>query len=225
MGIIAYYRVSTKGQGESGLGLEGQERAVADYARRVGKEVVASYREVESGKIANRPELKKAMAHARCASAVLVVAKLDRLSRDPDFLGEIMKSETDFVACDMPAANKLTIRIMAAVAEQEREAISARTKAALAAYKARGGKLGASLHQCRNLTQEAREKGSALAAERRTAEAESYYQHVLPMAEEMRERGATLREIADDLNSRHYRTRRQKAWSPMQVSRVLAMGA
>src|SRR5271165_529755 len=140
--IIAYYRVSTKQQGESGLGLEGQETAVQSYARQIGATIKAAYVEVESGKVADRPELAKALAHARRSKATLCVAKLDRLARNVEFLARVMNSETDFVACDNPAANRLTLHIHAAVAEAEAKAISERTKAALSAAKARGTLLG-----------------------------------------------------------------------------------
>ena len=143
MKIIAYYRVSTKQQGESGLGLEGQVAAVAAYARGQGAEVLKTYREVESGKRADRPELAKALAHARRSRATLVIAKLDRLARNVHFLSGLMESNVDFIACDNPHANRLTIHILAAVAEDEAKRISERTRAALAASKARGGRLGA----------------------------------------------------------------------------------
>src|ERR1035438_3194510 len=101
-GIIAYYRVSTKQQGESGLGLEGQETAVQNYARQTGATIKASYVEVESGKLADRPELLKALAHARRSKATLVVAKLDRLARNVAFLSDLMDSKVAFIACDNP---------------------------------------------------------------------------------------------------------------------------
>jgi DNA invertase Pin-like site-specific DNA recombinase len=219
--IIGYLRVSTKGQGESGLGLEAQRTAVEAYAKQTGATLTVCYIEVESGKLADRPELAKALAHARRAKTTLVVAKLDRLSRDPDFLGALIKANTDFVCCDMPAANKLTIRIMAAVAEQEREAISARTKAALAAYKARGGKLGAELPQCRNLTQEARRKGARRAGEAVARFAKEAYADLLPSMKEMRTDGTPLQAIADTLNTQGHTTRRGRPWNPVQVARVL----
>src|SRR5262249_48527688 len=140
--IIAYFRVSTKRQGASGLGLEGQQAALEAYARQTGGRIVAEYVEVESGKIADRPELARAIAHARRNKAVLVVAKLDRLARNVAFTSSLMRAGVDFICCDNPNANKLTIHILAAVAEDEAERISARTKAALAAAKKRGIKLG-----------------------------------------------------------------------------------
>src|SRR5713226_5817525 len=140
--VIGYLRVSTKGQGESGLGIEAQKAAVETYAKQNGATLIVCYLEVESGKLADRPELAKALSHAKRSKATLVVAKMDRLARNVAFLSALMEAKVDFIAVDNPAANKLTLHILAAVAEAEAEAISTRTKAALAAYKARGGKLG-----------------------------------------------------------------------------------
>src|SRR4051812_15854906 len=140
--LVAYYRVSTKGQGDSGLGLEGQTSAVGAFAKGRGAEIIRAYTEVETGKRADRPELIKALAHAKRSKATLVIAKLDRLSRNVAFMANLMESGVDFTACDNPHANRLTIHILAAVAENEAKMISERTKAALTAYKARGGGLG-----------------------------------------------------------------------------------
>ena len=118
--IIAYYRVSTKQQGQSGLGLEGQKAALEAFAKQTGCRIAASYREVESGKLAERPELARALAHAKRSKATLEVAKLDRLARNVAFLSALMRSGVDFVACDNPNANKLTIHILAAVAKMNR---------------------------------------------------------------------------------------------------------
>ena len=142
MRCVAYYRVSTAKQGASGLGLEAQQMAVSEYVGRQGWELVGSFTEIESGKKADRPQLLKALEHCRRYKATLVIAKLDRLARNVAFVSNLMEAGTDFVAVDFPHANRLTIHILAAVAEHEREAISARTKAALAAAKARGVKLG-----------------------------------------------------------------------------------
>ena len=142
MKIVSYIRVSTKAQGNSGLGLEAQRSAVGAFADSRGANIQAEYREVETGKKKDRPELTKALAHCRRSKATLVVAKLDRLARNVAFTSALMESDVDFVACDNPHANRLTIHILAAVAEAEAVAISERTKAALAAAKARGVKLG-----------------------------------------------------------------------------------
>jgi DNA invertase Pin-like site-specific DNA recombinase len=140
---VAYYRVSTAKQGASGLGLEAQEAAVDAFLNgRTADKLVGSYKETESGANNGRPELAKAMEHARLTGAKLLIAKLDRLSRNAAFLLNLREAGVDFVAVDMPEANRLTVGIMALVAEQEREAISSRTKAALQAAKARGQKLG-----------------------------------------------------------------------------------
>src|SRR6516162_8930543 len=194
--VIAYYRVSTKRQGESGLGLDGQKAAVEAYARQSGARILASYREVESGKLAERPELARALAHALRSKATLVVAKLDRLARNVAFLSALMRSGVDFVCCDNPHANKLTIHILAAVAEDEAERISARTKAALQAAKARGAKLGSARPGHWNGREDKRVKGLEKArkasAERISAAAVDAYADILPMMTEMRERGEGL---------------------------------
>src|SRR5438309_2076994 len=117
MALITYRRVSTKQQGQSGLGLEGQEQAVQAYVKQTGEKVLATYTEVESGKLADRPALQKALAHCRRSKATLVVAKLDRLARNVAFLAALMDSGIDFVACDNPSANRLTLHILAVVAE------------------------------------------------------------------------------------------------------------
>ncbi len=134
---IAYYRVSTARQGQSGLGLEAQQAAVAAFC-----EPIETYTEVETGKRSDRPELQRAIAACKRMGATLVVAKLDRLARNVAFVSTLMESGVEFVACDNPTANRLTVHILAAVAEDEARRISERTKAALAAYKARGGTLG-----------------------------------------------------------------------------------
>src|SRR5262245_31757419 len=158
--LIGYLRVSTKGQGESGLGLEAQRAAIAAFALQGGHAVVKESVEVESGKRADRPQLAAALAHAKRSKATLVVAKLDRLSRNVKFLATVMDSGCEFAAADMPSANRFMLHVMAAVAEHEAKAISERTKSALAAYKARGGKQGGTLPQCRNLTAADRRTGA-----------------------------------------------------------------
>ncbi|HUY37171.1 MAG TPA: recombinase family protein [Pirellulales bacterium] len=219
--LVGYRRVSTKGQGESGLGLEAQQAAIDAYAAQHGAGVVRIYTEVESGKRSDRPELVKALADAKRSKATLVVAKLDRLARNVAFLSAMMEAKVEFVACDNPAANKLTLHILAAVAEAEAEAISARTKAALTAYKARGGKLGGQLPQCRNLTPEARAKGIKAAGESVRKKADEAYSDLGPIVRGLNANGYTQAAIADELNKLGHTTRRGKSWNHVQVGRVL----
>ena len=140
--FIAYVRVSTERQGRSGLGLEAQQAAIHAVLRAGDRLLAPAYVEVESGKRTDRPEPEKALARCRATGATLLIAKLDRLSRDAHFLLGLKKAKVEFVAADMPTADPLTVGIMALVAEEEARMISARTKAALAAAKARGQKLG-----------------------------------------------------------------------------------
>lgn len=223
--VIAYYRVSTKRQGDSGLGLDAQKAAVEAYAKQTGGRIVASYREVESGKRADRPELAKALAHAKRSKATLCVAKLDRLSRNLAFLSALMRSGADFVACDNPHANKLTVHILAAVAEDEAERISARTKAALQAAKVRGVKLGSARPDHWEGREEARLSGLArgreVAAKVIGERAREAYADLAPTMSQWRSEGLSLAAIAERLNAEGHTTRRGKPWNPMQVARVL----
>jgi hypothetical protein len=139
---VAYYRVSTDKQGQSGLGLDAQRAAVELHARSVGAEVIAEFQDVESGRKADRIGLAAALATCRSKRAVLLIAKLDRLARSVAFISNLMEGGVDFIAADMPSVNRLTVHVLAAVAEHEREMISQRTKAALTAAKVRGTKLG-----------------------------------------------------------------------------------
>jgi DNA invertase Pin-like site-specific DNA recombinase len=223
--IIAYFRVSTKQQGASGLGLEGQRAAVEAYSRQAGVRIIAEYVEVESGKIADRPELVKALAHARRSKATLCVAKLDRLSRNVEFLAKVMNSEVEFVACDNPAANRLTLHILAAVAEAEAKAISDRTKAALAAAKKRGIRLGSARSGHWKGFEERRLAGARIGAKaageslaRAAAEA---YGDLRPIVVDLRQTGLSLREIASELNTLGHTTRRGRRWNAMQVARLV----
>jgi DNA invertase Pin-like site-specific DNA recombinase len=220
--VIGYLRVSTVGQGQSGLGIEAQRAAVETYARQQGATLAMAYTEIESGKRADRPELAKALAHCRRSKGTLVVARLDRLSRNVAFLSALMDSKVPFVAVDNPHANKLTVHILSAVAEAEAEAISQRTKAALAAYRARGGKLGGQLPQCRNLTQAARIKGTRRAALAKAKLADEAYSDLMPLITGMRKEGRTLQAIADELTEQGHTTRNGKRWNSTQVQRVLA---
>jgi len=224
--LVAYIRVSTQKQGLSGLGLEGQEAAIAAYARQVNGKLIHTYREVESGRKANRSELERAIDHARRIRGCLVIAKLDRLARDVEFIAHLLKDSLDFVACDFPQANKLTLQIMSVIAENEADMISQRTKAALAAAKARGVKLGSARPghwQGREETRrQAGLKASQSAKAKRDSEFANLAKTVLPVAAQMRDSGETLQAIADKLNEDGYTTLRGKPWTAMQVFRFLS---
>ena len=146
--IVAYYRVSTKKQGRSGLGLEAQKEMVHQLASAHGATIIAEYVEVETGKKSARPKLHEAIHHARLTNSTLVVAKLDRLARNCYFLNCLLHAELDFVCCDNPYADRFNIQVLAAVAEHEARQIAARTKAALAAAKAKGRLLGSARPGC-----------------------------------------------------------------------------
>jgi DNA invertase Pin-like site-specific DNA recombinase len=213
---VAYYRVSTARQGRSGLGLEAQRQAVADYLNGGDWKIVGEFTEVESGKKAARPQLAKALAMCRLHGARLVIAKLDRLSRNAHFLLGLKESGVDFVAADMPNANRLTVGIMAMVAEDEAQRISERTKAALQAAKRRGVKLGGD----RGVMPSARaHKLSAEAIQRRTA---ARVADLAPIIKELQAAGKTsLRAIAAGLNEQGIPTARGGEWSSPQVMRIL----
>lgn len=214
---VSYLRVSTERQGRSGLGLEAQREAVENYLNGGRWKLLAEYVEVESGKRNDRPELQKALHHAKVTGATLIVAKLDRLARNVAFLSNLMESGVEFVAVDFPQANRLTVHILAAVAEHEREMISARTKAALAAAKARGTRLGnpngaAPLRGLGN--------GAAIAAVRENAERRA--EDLRPVIEDIQAAGiGSVRGIAEELNRRGILTPRGGRWHPTSVARLL----
>jgi DNA invertase Pin-like site-specific DNA recombinase len=210
--FVAYFRVSTDKQGKSGLGLEAQRKSVLDYLDGGRWSLVAEFTEIESGKRNDRPELEKALAACKKQKAKLVIAKLDRLSRNLAFIAALMDSGVEFVAVDNPHANKLTVHILAAVAQHEREIISARTSAALAAAKARGKRLG------NPRLSEARRHAAMANKER----ADRYSANVLPVIREIQRSGIkSLRGVARALAARGTRTSRGGAWSPVQVSAIL----
>ena len=215
--FIAYYRVSTARQGRSGLGLDAQQKAVEDYLNGGSWQLIATYKECESGKRNDRPELAKALRHAKVTGATLIVAKLDRLARNVAFLANLMESGCEFVCADMPTLNKLTVHVLAAVAENEREAISKRTKEALAAAKARGRKLGGARPGSADL---ALYRGSAVAAIKQTAD--RYAADILPIIDDVRASGITsLAGIAAELNARGILTARSGQWYAATVRNVL----
>jgi DNA invertase Pin-like site-specific DNA recombinase len=217
--FIAYLRVSTDKQGREGLGIEAQRASITGYLNGGAWELLQEYVEVESGKTSNRPQLQEALKACKRTGAALVIAKLDRLSRDPDFLGVLMKSDIEFIACDMPDANKFMVRIMAALAEKEREMISERTRAALKAAKARGVKLG----KPENATPEGRARGIAQSLEKRQEKSAKFAAEVLPMIHEYKAQGCSLRDIAAHLNASSTLTASGKcgSWTASAVKVIL----
>jgi len=211
---IAYYRVSTSAQGRSGLGLEAQRQAVHSF---IGSPPAPEFTEIESGKRADRPELRKALDLAELTNSTLIVAKLDRLSRDVEFLSRMQKAATKIIFADMPFADSFMIGIMAQVAQWEREQISARTKAALRAAKARGQTLGGDRG---NLTQISA-AGRLISAERRTDAAHERAVKVRRYIEDARnESHRTYRAIAGYLNRKGIRTSRGGTWTATAVHRL-----
>lgn len=215
-GFIAYYRVSTQRQGQSGLGLEAQRAAAQAFAKGRG-EIIAEYIEVESGKRNDRPKLKEAIETAKTEGATLLIAKLDRLARNAGFIFALRDAGVSFVCADMPEANTLTIGVMAVLAQYEREMISDRTKAALAARKARGLSLGTPA----NLTEEARRKGP----ETRTQIARDHKanRQAGELARLYRAQGLSYSKIAERLNAGGYSTRNGAQFHKESVRRVLAI--
>jgi len=221
MKIVSYCRVSTVRQGESGLGLEAQRNAIRTYAASCGGVILEEFVEVESGKASkNRPKLLAALHQAKITGSVLVIAKLDRLSRNAAFLLTLRDSGVRFIAADMPNANDLTVGIMALVAEQEREAISKRTKEALKAYKDRGAKLGnpngaAALRRAG--------KGNEAGVRAIKERADSHAADLRPVLAELDAAGInSLGGIAKALNERRIQTPRGKSWHKTSVSNLLA---
>jgi len=203
---VSYCRVSTNRQGASGLGLEAQQRAVKTYVEHVAGEIIATFVEIESGATRNRPELEAALRYCRRAKAILVIAKLDRLARNVAFISSLMEAGIEFVAVDAPYANRLMLHILAAFAEHEREQISVRTKAALAAAKGRGVKLG--------------RHGATLARQNR----DRALKHALSVGphidDAVLEGRVSLQEMADFLNDHNVATDSGGRWHPTTVARV-----
>ena len=216
--FVAYYRVSTQKQGQSGLGLEAQQKSVRDYLNGGRWKLIAEIIEVESGKRSDRPELAEALRLCRLHRATLLVAKLDRLARNVAFISALMESGVEFQAVDMPQANRLTVHVMAAMAEYEAAAISARTKAALAAAKARGKKLGGRRWNVESVAG----KGNAASIKARSDSAAKWALDITTEVNAVRADGATsLRQIAAGLNARGVGARRGGQWTAAQVRQLL----
>ncbi|MBB5695794.1 recombinase family protein [Muricoccus pecuniae] len=215
--FVAYLRVSTEGQGRSGLGLEAQREAVTRHVTGMEGLVVAEFVEVESGRKKERPQLAAALATCRAGRATLVIAKLDRLARNVAFMSNLMESGIEFVAADMPAVNRLTVHILAAVAEDETRMISARTRAALTAARARGVQLGNPRVLARD---------PAVSAKGNVAQRQNARRHastVAPYIDQARRAGAsTFKEVAEALMARGVTAPRGgRRWSPAQVRRLM----
>ena len=215
--FVAYYRVSTAQQGRSGLGLDAQREAVRVFLAARADELAEAFTEIEPGKNADRPQLARALDACRLTGGVLVIAKLDRLSRDAHFLLGLEKAGVEFVAADMPNANRLTVRLMAVIAQEEREMISARTKAALAAAKARGKKLGGN----RGGPKVDSAKGRAS----RSRMADDYARQVGPIAMEVWSAADSARgsygQAAAALTARGIRTPRGGKWTRAAVRALI----
>ncbi len=212
--FVAYYRVSTAQQGRSGLGLEGQQADVQAYLNGGDWVLRGEFTEIESGKATdNRPALTEAMKLAKLTGATLIIAKLDRLSRDAHFLIGLQKAGVPFLAVDMPAATPFTVGIMALVAQLEREAISQRTRSALAAAKARGVTLGG--------YRGAPPPDGKVGAEANRLKADQFASQVLPTVLEAYGRGLSLRGIAAELAQRGIETPRGGQWTASAVRSIL----
>ena len=213
MKYVAYYRVSTHKQGESGLGLRAQQEIVQKHLKPEDV-LVAQYIEIETGKSNYRPQLIDAIEHTKEEDATLIIAKLDRLSRNVSFIFQLRDTKVPFVCCDIPEANTLTIGIFATIAQHEREVISARTKAALQEKKRQGFKLGTP----ENLTDKSREKSIEVRKDK--ARRNTNNRRASAMIKELREQGMSYQKIADRLNQFGFKTSRGKKFSAMQVKRL-----
>jgi len=215
MKYVAYYRVSTKQQGKSGLGLDAQKASVQNFTNNCKSCVIAEFSEVESGKQNNRPQLQAAIEFAKVKGAVLLIAKLDRLSRNASFIFQLRDAKVDFVCCDMPDANTLTIGIMALLAQQERELCSKRTKEALARRKA-GGALWAGKS---NLDKAARSKGAkTMKLKAASNENNMRASGMIVLLKETTT--MSFAKIATHLNDSGFKTAKGKEFKAMQVKRL-----
>ena len=218
--VVAYYRVSTEAQGRSGLGLQAQQEAVAGLCQQRGWEIIAEFTEVESGKRNDRPQLTAALKRAKVTGSRLVIAKLDRLSRNVAFLAALQESGAKFTAADMPEADEFTVHILAAVAQRERKLISERTKAALAAAKARGVRLG-NPNGAEPIRRAGKGTSAALEAVRTNAAGRAL--EYAEIVADVRASGArSLPAIARELNERGILTARGGRWHASSVRNLLA---
>lgn len=213
---IAYFRVSTQRQGASGLGLAAQRTSVSAYIYNRGV-IVAEFTDIESGKKNNRPELLKAITYCKEKGGILLIAKLDRLTRNVAFIFTLRDSGVEFVCADMPEANTLTIGVMATMAQHEREVIGDRTRKALAEKKRAGFQLG----KPENLTSAASQKG--LAIRQQNAREHDNNRRASAFAKSLRNAGESWSGIATILNENGFRTRKGKQFQAVQVQRIIAL--
>lgn len=228
--LIAYYRVSTQRQGDSGLGLDAQRAAVAAYAQHIGAIVGSEYQEIESGRRNDRPQLSLALVDARARKGTLVVAKLDRLARDARFLLGLVDTGVPIVFGDLPElaagdpiVGRLTLTVLAAIAEFEARRIAQRIREAAAAKKARGGIMGWATRKdgLNPMTDEHRRQGSAAAREVNLAAALEYRHLMQPVIWQLQAQGMSLAQVAAELNARGYTTRRGRPWSLSTVHAIM----
>lgn len=218
--FISYLRVSTERQGKSGLGLEAQREAIERYLNGGQWKLLGEFIEVESGKKNERPKLQEALAACQRTGATLIIAKLDRLSRNVAFIANLMDSGVEFVACDFPTANRLTIHILAAMAEYERDMISKRTKDALQAAKVRGKRLGTP----ENLSEASASNGRVLGTEARKKMADNFANGLYVILDSYLKEGMSLNSIARKLNNDGIlsATGKTGVWTPTAVKNILA---
>ena len=217
--FVSYCRVSTRQQGESGLGLDAQSEAIQRHLQGAGGVLIAEYVEVESGKRNDRPELMKALAHCEITKATLIVAKLDRLSRDSHFITGLQAAKIPFIVCDFPFANEFTITVFAALAQYERELISARTKEALARSVKPKGVMGKT-----NLCPHS-EAGRILGRQKRKIKADEFAEKIRPVIEQYyNAEGGNLCKTATALTLNHYLTAKGNPWTAQGVKNVLLRG-
>lgn len=213
--FVTYYRVSTKLQGISGLGLDAQKASVLNYIRHNGNIIIGEFTEIESGKNNHRPELLKAINLCKEQNGTLVIAKLDRLSRNLQFISSLMDAKVKFICCDMPDASELTIHIFAALAQWERKRISERTKEALNAKRIREPN---HIFGTNNLTTEGYKKAYKTISQ--NARTDQSVRHAFHFIKPLKKSGQTYQEISDMLNLEGYKTRTGKPFHAMQVLNI-----
>ena len=216
---IVYYRVSGPKQGKSGLGLDAQRSLVGRFPKE--GPILAEYQEIETGKWADRPQLILALAHAKATGSILLIAKLDRLARNVEFTANLMNSDVPFICCDHPSATRLTLHILAAVAEEESRLISERTKAALAEAKKRGVLLGSARIGHWDKRERGMKKPLKVLAEKRRAAMARTYEILVPVIREQREQGRTMAQIRDWLNERGFKTTRNRPYTEERVWTII----